>query len=53
MRLAEMFRHIKDEHHDGQDEYDPEDMDCPFGRQNFEEDASLVMSGDCFREDIE
>ncbi len=53
MHLDEMLRHRKDEHHDGQDEWDSEDMNEYPGECEFDEVPSLQSFRDCFREDIE
>ena len=54
MNIAEMLEHIKDEHHDGQNEFEPEEsLEYPGIHENFDEGDALQQFRDCFREDIE
>jgi len=52
MRLDEMLKHIRDEHHDGQDEFDPEEDYSYPGEREFDEGDALQQFRDCFNEDI-
>lgn len=54
MQIDGMLKHIRDEHHDGQDEFaSEEDYDYPGEHESFDEGDALQRFRDCFREDIE
>jgi len=53
MKLDEMLKHIRDEHHDGQELHTPiSNMDYPGEHENFDEGTALQQFRDCFKEDI-
>jgi hypothetical protein len=52
MKIDEMLKHIRDEHHDGQELSDPINTDYPGEHENFDEGTALQQFRDCFKEDM-